>query len=793
MADHRDKHGQGGPPGEDGFSLDEILAEFATPRHRSKTAKKLVERTLPDNILLFPGGREVDEGPDLITPPRPAPKAPAAPLSKAPPPADPEEEPEVGEQTARERPAPAREKAPRPLPRQPEAREETADEEAHQAPPPSKGEVRPLRPQGKAPLFRPKKKKSPPPPPQEEPDQPPPEEPEEDAGEGVVIPMPRRGFLGDLRRLFQEANDYADQMYDQAEPTPEDLEAERYIPGVDEEEPPPPPKKRRVKKVRPAPPPPPDVEPAELSERYRKALGAKRLRAFLAFVVTLATLYASLSLPLPPLVEPLSIRVYVLAGGLALVMGLCFDVLGRGLGGLVKLRPNAETLSALAALFTLADALTMPVLGMRDGTAPCCGVAALVLVFSLWGNYHKTAGLRLTCRTAASAKEPYLVTCDGGKWSGRPAYAKWSGTLAGLGSQIQTDDFAQRLQRFTVPLTLLAGTGFALWASLGRGEPRLILWCCSALFTAASSLSALLCFGLPFHGLARRLSKVGAALGGWPGIDSCRSGGILLSDCDLFPPGTVELNGIKVYSDKAVAYAATLLRDAHCGLERPFYDLLRSQGGLYRRSADLRCHEGGYSAMIRNHEVYVGTAAFMHLMEVDMPQGINVKSAVFCAIDGRLAGVFALHYRLHPLVMPSLTALMRNQVRPVLCTRDPGLIPSFLEQKFKLPVDRMEFPSADRRQELSDPGQDHAAVTAAVLCREGLGPFSDAVVGAKRLRLAVRWSALLSALGSAVGLGLAAYLTRVGAFSALTPANLLIFLCAWLLPTLLLSNWVRQY
>ena len=92
-----------------------------------------------------------------------------------------------------------------------------------------------------------------------------------------------------------------------------------------------------------------------------------------------------------------------------------------------------------------------------------------------------------------------------------------------------------------------------------------------------------------------------------------------------------------------------------------------------------------------------------------------------------------------------------------------------------------------------DPGQDHAAVTAAVLCREGLGPFSDAVVGAKRLRLAVRWSALLSALGSAVGLGLAAYLTRVGAFSALTPANLLIFLCAWLLPTLLLSNWVRQY
>ena len=34
----------------------------------------------------------------------------------------------------------------------------------------------------------------------------------------------------------------------------------------------------------------------------------------------------------------------------------------------------------------------------------------------------------------------------------------------------------------------------------------------------------------------------------------------------------------------------------------------------------------------------------MNLMEVPLPQGLNVKNAVFCAIDGELAGIFALNY-----------------------------------------------------------------------------------------------------------------------------------------------------
>ena len=77
----------------------------------------------------------------------------------------------------------------------------------------------------------------------------------EDTGELPADPMPRRRapeprqeaeIIGvplslllkeKVRSLFRRADEYADQMYQQAEPTPDELEAEELIPGVDLEEP----------------------------------------------------------------------------------------------------------------------------------------------------------------------------------------------------------------------------------------------------------------------------------------------------------------------------------------------------------------------------------------------------------------------------------------------------------------------------------------------------------------------------------------------------------------------------
>ena len=286
-------------------------------------------------------------------------------------------------------------------------------------------------------------------------------------------------------------------------------------------------------------------------------------------------------------------------------------------------------------------------------------------------------------------------------------------------------------------------------------------------------------------------------MAGWTGAARCGQGGVIVSDGDLFPTGSVTVAQVKVFgsvpTEKAVGYTASMLRAMACGLPRPFHNLLRAQGAMYRDVSGLEWHEGGASGVIRGKEVLVGTAAYMHLMEIPLPAGHNIKNAVFCAIGGQLSGMFLLQYAMDGGVNPSLSALMAAGLSPVLASRDPNLIPALLEQKFKLPVDKMEFPPVGRRLELSDPELSGDGALVALLAREGLGPYCDALVGGRRLRFATRLGLVFALAGSVIGLCLTFYLTSIAAFGSLTVANFLVFMGAWLVPQVLIANWVNQF
>lgn len=635
----------------------------------------------------------------------------------------------------------------------------------------------------------------------------------------LEFPAPQRQgivaeSIGQLRQkadegiegLRQRADDFAGHMFEDAlSGRDEELRrAEKLIPGVDEEEAPPAPSRER--KPRKLLPPIPDIPPAELAKRYSKGLKGLRLRCALVLLLILPQVWLTVVQTLPAqLTAQLGmdgevLRCYALAAVQALALLLGIDVVLDGLARLFRGKPGLDAMVILANLFALADALTLPALSRGQvARVPFCAVGVLSLWCVMDGALLKRRGQRLACRTAASASEPYLVTRDEGKWNGKDTYMKWSGPVAGFGSQIQSEDGAERMYRVVVPVLMAACVLFALISSVGRGRQSDFLWCLAAIFSAAGSLSATFCFGMPWQRLCRRLNKSGAALAGWPAVvRETRGANLILNDIDLFPVGAVQLNGIKVFGsfpiDKVVAVTATVIRDAGSGLEKIFYDLLRSQGTLYRNGSEFTAYEGGgASETIRGELVLVGSASFMTLMDVALPPGLKVKNAVFCAIDGELAGIFALNYHLPNTVPYAIDSIIRNRVVPVLATRDFNLIPSMLRQRCKLPAEKMEFPAVERRRELSDKEQEHSDVLTAVLCREGVGPFAEAVVGGKRLRSAVRWSTALACLGSLVGALLGFYLTFMAAYASMTAMNVMLFLLMWLVPTALISNWVDRY
>lgn len=630
--------------------------------------------------------------------------------------------------------------------------------------------------------------------------------PEAADGDKVVEFPEEESLLSALiKDLSHKADRYADQMFPQeSEPDPEEVRRlEELIPGTDWEEPVV--KSRYARPRRPAPPPPEDLPARELAEQYGRGLKGMRLRSLGVFFLAVAAIFFLLvpALPehliLPPPLHEYTVQAWSSVGCLALGMALSWEILASGLGGLFRLRVGMETLLSLACAATLADGLLLALGSAQRETLPYCAVTLVALYFYLHGAYHKRHGQRLSCRTAASASEPYLVTQDEGKWSGQDTYTKWSGLPTGFGSQIQMDDGAQRIFFRVCPIVLLGCVLFSLLNSVAAGEPDRLAWCLSATLTAASALGATLVYGRSFHKLSRRVTPNGGALAGWPGAAQSRRGNrVLLTDQDLFPPGCVELNGMKIMEgfplERVVAYTATLIRDAGSGLDPLFHGLLRSQGAIYRRTEGLSCYEGGgLSAAVRGDQVLVGSAAFMNLMEVALPPGLNVKQAVFCAINGELAGIFAVSYQLPETVFPCVSALLRERVGPVLATRDFNLNPAMLQQRFKLAAHKMDFPPIQRRRELSDPRAPHNEILTAVLCREGIVPYAETVVGARKLCRTVRLGAILCCVGSVAGLLLAAYLTAVGAYTSLSPQNLLLFLVAWLAPVWFLTDLPHRF
>ena len=606
-----------------------------------------------------------------------------------------------------------------------------------------------------------------------------------------------------LRRWQARLNSFADAMFTQAAALNEEQEkAERYIPGTDEETPLEAAPRRRRKRRRRKTQKPEDIAPGVLARNFYGELPFMSQRILILLLLSVVNGYLAIAgdtaLPLPPVLRThpailVGMELWLL--GWAVVYSL--DVLKNGLESIRKHAITLNSVGAVGAILTVVDALTY-LLFHRSGPAPYCAPATLVLFGLLWGTYDRRQADYIACRQAGFSAEACRITKDELLWNARDTFTKEAGDSSGFGSQIRTPDGSAQLQSRVAPAILIASVLFAVLASFGQGHPSRFLWALSVILIAASPMSSLLCYAQPWLKLTIRLDKAGAAAAGWPGVDAAGGeAGVLLNDTDLFPQGTVELNGLKVYGgiplEKLIGCAASVLRASGSGLDSLFDDLVRSQGGYYRRVDDLCYYEGGVSGKIRGEQVLVGSADFMALMDVPLPKDLRVNQAAFCAIDGALRGIFALNYRKTANARTSVHMLLRDHLIPVMAPRDFNVVPGMVRQKLRVPVERLEYPPVDRRLELTEPGQGHSEELIALLKRDTVEAYAETIVGCRRMRSAVRTSSILTVAAALIGLLLGFYLTASAAYYALSPANLMAFLLIWLVPTLLLSGNVNRY
>ena len=485
------------------------------------------------------------------------------------------------------------------------------------------------------------------------------------------------------------------------------------------------------------------------------------------------------------------LRCGAVGGALLLACLLAVSVWREAVRGLKERQMTCEAAAALPVLAVLGECVYGAVTG-ELAYLPPAAIAALAVWLCLLGQLLLTR-----------AKSEAFRLVDLG---GRPPFAvsvtsvgacKQKGRVKGFYNTFRRPDPSAVSQNILLPLLLSACTVLAGVVCIGgdRMEDFLRVW--SLLLTAPVSLGLPLCGSLSVYCLNRRLSRSGCAVAGYAGAaalsDSRR---IVVTDNDVFPPGTVSLNGLKIYGEeigKVVSYAATLARAAGSQLQPIFEQMLAAEGGTHYAYDDLHFYEeGGVGINIRGEDVTMGSEYFMRKRHVRLPQELKVKTGVFLAVDGQLIAIFAIKYQASRNVEWALRALRRNRVEPVLATRSGNMTPGLLKKRFGVDA-RPVYPDVSTRLALSNLSGEQAPQSNAVLYREGLMPFAETVIGSRRCCRAVRRSTVLCWLGSLCGLLLSYYLTHIAAYHALGAGYLLVFSLLWLLPAVLLGDLTRRY
>ena len=534
-------------------------------------------------------------------------------------------------------------------------------------------------------------------------------------------------------------------------------------------------------------------------------LGKKLLRLRLRSVMALIlwglglgiTALPQLGLPIPAAYTfAAAPRYYFIALSVLLVLSMfaAEDVVFAGFYRLCRLRPTLDSVVLLSALSALAHGIWS--IGQQEAVMPYICIVQGALFFAILGKRGRLVMLRRTYKAASLSTDPSAVCTRENSRERTLIYKVKRAAEADL-SQVESPDATMAFSCYYAPLAITAALVLAGMASFGAGEPGRFFAALSAITAMLVPAGMLLSTATPGVRISKKLFTGGSALLSARSARELAWGELaVITDGDIFPPGSVAISGMKITRsmsmEKVVAFAAGALRAVGGGVSHAFLEFAKQQYIFVPEPTRVQYFEtGGISVQIGPDSVLCGTASFLMRMGIHVSEGRSIKSGVFVAVNGAFAGVFALKYSTPPQSYSAFRVLRVGKLRPLLATRDFNVTPLMVEDKFELRPGRTDFPDVEERVQLAQ--EEGRGKPLALLSRNTMLSFCECITGARRLHRAVRFNLILSLLCAIVGSGLMYYLFSTGNFQAAGPWNVLLYLILWYIPVWLYSALLSRY
>lgn len=376
------------------------------------------------------------------------------------------------------------------------------------------------------------------------------------------------------------------------------------------------------------------------------------------------------------------------------------------------------------------------------------------------------------------------------------AFSRKAETVSGFYKNTTSPSCFDRFAYVACPLVIIAAALCFVFVYLGKGLPQ-AFFMLTAICSIGAPVTGQLGSHLPMWRASRKFSKLRAAAAGYSAaVDLSETNAMVFSDTELFPEGSVTIHSIKPMvkgrgADDAILDAASLICAAGGVISGQFKKIIYGNTDILRSVQGFEYDgQNGICGWVENRRVLLGNRDLMLRYGLQLPlrsseakyaaEGLGV---LYLAVGGELSAILFVSYSAENQHL--IRKLRKFGISMLVNTRDPNISASMLGEKFRLPGKNIKILSERETPVLEHLSQEDPDT---VFLYDGdIRAYIQSVITSIKLRGTVFVSAVLQAVGMAMGIAIMAYIAATGDISRVTPVQLLLYQAIWTVPVLAIA------
>lgn len=503
---------------------------------------------------------------------------------------------------------------------------------------------------------------------------------------------------------------------------------------------------------------------------------------------------------------------------LGVSIGICYRTVLNGLKALLSLNANSDSAVAVAAAAAALQAVASiffrsDLVGNRLHLY--AAVVSALLFLNSAGKLTMTRRIHSNFRFVSSKEQKYAVhlyedyntalkmTKDCVVEKPVVAYQSKTGFLKRFLELAYGADPAETASQTMAPIGLIASLVVCIVCLLISRSVPTALSALAASCCACVAVGNMLAVNLPISRLCKTARRAGAMVVGYEAVERFGNVNSIMVDAEeIFPRGTVVLNGIKTFGDRsraeqAIMAASALMKEVGGPLAGVFDQVIsENEDSLPEVESVTYEPDGGIVGRVDGREISIGGRNLLINRQIEVPAreeesqyASGNKAVVYIAVEASAAAMLVLSYSADRRRRNELQRMEESGISVLVRSNDPNVNAQMIARLFGIDsgsVAVLEGSLGDEAQKKMGETTARADAVAATKGRmESLLSILSACVEEKRtvgLLVAIQNAAMI------LGFVLVAFLACFGGMRQLSPLILFLFEMFWLAVMLILPK-----